>query len=256
MIHIPKFRTRRITATLRELSIGESIKIASIPAHLEEACCTAFLRCAIESATGVEDPANWTVQERIFGIAHYLASTAEDGPDFSLGDGRYSDYLDGASDIPTAVASVEIGEVGGDVWHIRHLTGAMAESIERMTGEVEGISGRLHWLLGGMACQMVRAGESAPDASDGEGAFDEFLVGRMRVMAAFPESDFANLMTKYMEGRNKLHHLFRIEFTSDGIVAMPKGGAASDLPPARFPAHTCLSGMARELVGKPHESGV
>ena len=59
-----------------------------------------------------------------------------------------------------------------------------------------------------------------------------------------------------LEGRNKLHHLFRIEFTSDGIVAMPKGGAASDLPPARFPAHTCLSGMARELVGKPHESGV
>ena len=126
MIHIPKFRTRRITATLRELSIGESIKIASIPAHLEEATCTAFLRCAIESATGVEDPANWTVQERIFGIAHYLASSAEDGPDFSLGDGRYSDYLAGASDIPTAVASVEVGEVGGDVWHIRHLTGAMA----------------------------------------------------------------------------------------------------------------------------------
>ena len=256
MIHIPKFRTRRITATLRELSIGESIKIASIPAHLEEACCTAFLRCAIESATGVEDPANWTVQERIFGIAHYLASTAEDGPDFSLGDGRYSDYLDGASDIPTATASVEIGEVGGDVWHIRHLTGAMAESIERMTGEAEGISGRLHWLLGGMACQMVRSGESVPDASDGEGAFDEFLVGRMRVMSTFPESDFAALMTKYMIGRDKLHHLFRIEFTSDGIVAMPKGGAASNLPPARFPAHTCLSGMARELVGKPHESGV
>ena len=178
------------------------------------------------------------------------------GPDFSLGDGRYSDYLDGASDIPTAVASVEIGEVGGDVWHIRHLTGAMAESIERMTGEVEGISGRLHWLLGGMACQMVRAGESVQDASDGEGAFDEFLVGRMRVMSAFPESDFAALMTKYMIGRDKLHHLFRIEFTSDGIVAMPKGGAASNLPPARFPAHTCLSGMARELVGKPHESGV
>lgn len=94
-----------------------------MPAHLEEASCTAFLRRAVETSKGIEDPAHWTVQGRMLAVCHYLASTAG-GPDFSLGDGRYSDYLDGASDIPTAVASVEIGEVGGDAAGIRHLTGA------------------------------------------------------------------------------------------------------------------------------------
>ncbi len=256
MIHFPPLRTRRLTVQLRELSIGESIAIAGMPAHLEEASCTAFLRRAVETAKGVDDPAQWTVQERMLGICHYLASTSDEGPDFSVGDGRYSSYLDGASDIRASDSLVEIGAVGGDSWHIRHLTGAMAESIERLTGEVEGIAGRLHWLLGGMACQLVRAGESVPDALDGEGAFDEFIVDRMRIMAGFPESDFAALITQYLAGRDKLHHLFRIEFSQDGIVAMPKGGAASDLPPARFPAHTCLTRMARDLVGKPGESGL
>lgn len=255
MINFPILRTRRLTVQLKELTIGESISLAAMPAHLEEAATTAFLRRAVQSSKGVEDPANWTVQERILGVCHYLASVTEEGPDFSIGGGHYSDYLDGAADISVAVTSVDAGTIGGDAWSVRHLTGAMAESIERMVGEVDGISGRLHWLLGGMAAQLVRAGEDVPDAADGEGVFDEFIVNRMRVMAGFPESDFSELMRRYAEAREKLHHLFRIEFSSDGFVAMPKGGGASDLPPARFPVRSCLSGLARDLVGKPDEHG-
>jgi len=249
VIHFPPLRTRRLTVQLRELSFSDSIAVASMPPHLAEAECTAFLRAAVQSARGLDDPARWTVQERMLVVCHYLAATAEDGPDFAVGEGHYSDYLDGGTDIQTSAPMLELGEVGGDVWHIRHLTGAMAESIERMVGEVAGIGARLHWLLGAMAAQMVRAGESVPDASDGEGAFDEFLVGRMRILSGFPETDFAVLMGLFFAGREKLHHLFRIELTGDGVVAMPKGGAAADLPPARFPARTCLSGIARELVG-------
>lgn len=261
MIHFPLLRTRRLTVQLRELSIAESVAIASMPTHLEEASCTAFLRAAVASAQGIDDPAAWTVQERMLAVAHYLAAMAEDGPDFALGEGHYSDYLDGAADIQTQAPQIEVGEVGGDTWHIRHLTGAMAESIERMTGEVQDasgkpLSGRLHWILGAMAAQMVRSGESVPDADMAEGAFDEFMVARMKIMGAFPESDFSALMALYFAGREKLHHLFKTEFSKDGIVAMPKGGAAANLPPARFPVHTCLSRMARELVGKPDESGL
>lgn len=107
-----------------------------------------------------------------------------------------------------------------------------------------------------MAAQLVRTCEEVPDAAAGEGAFDEFLLSRVMVLKGYPESDFAKLMTLYLEGRDKLHHFFKLEFTEDGIVAMPKGGAAGNLPPARFPVHTCLSRMARELVGKPDESGL
>ncbi|MFZ3151708.1 MAG: hypothetical protein WA116_08510, partial [Anaerolineaceae bacterium] len=95
-----------------------------------------------------------------------------------------------------------------------------------------------------------------PEAADGEGAFDEYLLSRVRVLKGYPDSDFTKLMGLYLEGRDKLHHFFKLEFTEDGIVAMPKGGVASNLPPARFPVYSCLSRMARELVGKPDGGGI
>ena len=94
MIHFPILRTRRLTVQLRELPIAESIAVASMPPHLYEASCTAFLRGAIETVDGISDPAQWTVQERTLAVCHYLACTLEDGPDFAVGNGRFSDYLD------------------------------------------------------------------------------------------------------------------------------------------------------------------
>lgn len=259
MIYYPVLRMRRLTVQLRELSIGESIKIASIPVHLKEASITAMLRFAVESVKGkdiIEDPAHWTVQERIMAVCHYLASISDGEPDFTIGKGRYSDYLDGGSDSGLMESDINIGEVGGDIWHIRHLTGAMAESIERLSGELDGISGRLHWLLGGMAAQLTIEGENSPNPIDGEGKFDQFLVDRMKVMAGYPESDFNALLGLYFAGREKLHHLFHIEFDNNEIVSLPKGGAASDLPPARFPVSTCLSRVVLDLVRVAHEPGI
>lgn len=250
MIHIPPLRTRRLTVQLRELTIGESITLAGMPPGRHEAESTAFLRKVIESVTGVDDPATWTVQERMLAVCHYLAATAPDGPDFAVGgEARYSDYLDGANDYP-AGDLVDGGDVGGDFWQVRHLTGAMAESIERMEGEVDGASGRLHWLVGCMAAQMVIRGEAAIDPSAGEGVFDEFLVSRMRAFLSYPENEFALLLTLFIEARAKLAHLFRVEITDGGLVALAKGGDASSLPPARFPVGSCLSRMAKELAGR------
>ena len=259
MIYFPVLRMRRLTVQLRELSIGESIKIASMPVHLEEAAITAMLRYAVESVKGkdiIEDPAHWTVQERIMTVCHYLASTSDGEPDFTIGKGRYSDYLDGGNDAGLAESDINIGEVGGDIWHIRQLTGAMAESIERLSGEIPGISGKLHWLLGGMAAQLTIEGENRSNPVDGEGKFDQFLVDRMKVMAGYPESDFNALLGMYFAGREKLHHLFHIEFDNNGIVSLPKGGAASDLPPARFPVSACLSRIVLNLVRVTHEPGI
>ncbi len=247
MIYFPVLRMRRLTVQLRELSIGESIKIASMPVHLEEASVTAMLRYAVESVQGKdvsEDPEHWTVQERIMAVCHYLASISDGEPDFTIGKGRYSDYLDGGNDAGLMESDINIGEVGGDIWHIRHLTGAMAESIERLSGEVDGVTGKLHWLLGGMAAQLTIEGENSPSPIDGEGAFDQFLVDRMKVMAGYPESDFNSLLGLYFTGREKLHHLFHIEFDNNGIVSLPKGGAASDLP------------LTLNLVRVAHEPGI
>lgn len=255
MIHFPILRTRRLTVQLKELSIGESIAIAAMPSHLEEAVTTAFLVKAVESAKGIENPADWTVQERMMVVCHYLASVSEDGPDFAVGDGRYSDYLDGSID-KVLDQAIELGEIEGDDWLLQDLTGVMAESIERIHGEIESVSGRLHWLLGCMSAQLIRKGEETPAPSDGEGNYDEFLINRMRTVSSFPESSFAALMNSYLNGRESLHHLFKIELSSDGLVALPKGGAASNLPPARFPVRSCVSRLAKDLGRESHESSV
>ncbi len=78
----------------------------------------------------------------------------------------------------------------------------------------------------------------------------------MKVMAGYPESDFNSLLGLYFTGREKLHHLFRIEFNNNGIVTLPRGGAASDLPPARFPVSACLSNIVLNLVRVAHEPGI
>jgi len=252
MKHFPILRTRRITAQLKELSIGDAIAIASMPNHLVQAECTAFLTAALSSVSGVQNPADWTVQERTLAVAHYLAVVSEDGPDFSLGEAKYSDYLDGAIDYPSA-PTFEVGEVAGDKWAIIQLTGLMAESIERLNGEIP-LSTRLHWIVGGMAGQMRRAGEEIPDLAT-DGLRDEWLLNRMKILMAFPETDFGQLLGAFNAGRKDLHHLFSFTFDDSGIVILPKGGTDGLLPPARFPVSACLSKLAVNLAGKPGTSG-
>lgn len=255
-IFFPVLRSRRLTVQLHEIPIGDALDLAAMPGHLDEACCTAFLRAAVASAKGIEDPSEWTVQERMLAVCHYLAATTDDGPDFSVGKGKYSDYLEGAKDVQSLANALRLGEVAKDYWGIRHLTGGMAESIERLVGEIPKVAGRLHWLIGAMAAQLVRDGEAVPTPADGEGAFDEYLLQRMQILLTYPGSDFQALMLLYLEGRAKLAHLFEIDFNDEGIVVMPKGGVASELPPARFPIYSCLPRLALELVGKHDELGL
>ncbi len=246
MKHFPPLRTRRLTVQLKELSIGESIKLASIPIHLNEAASSAFLKYAVASVSGVENMADWTVQERTLVVAHYLASVVEDGPDFSLGQGKYSDYLNGAKDINKDFKPIDLGSVGGDQWSLTHPTGRMSEAIERLQGELE-LPPRLHWLIGGMAAQLIRKGENVQNL-DTEGSYDEWLLNRIKVFSAFPESDFEALMILYQSNREQLNHLFTIAFDDTGIITLPKE-SDSILPPARFPVRSGLSRMALALAG-------
>ena len=251
MKSFPLLRTRRLTVKLKELSIGAAISLANMPAHMEESMRTEFLRHTVDTVqSGSENVTDWTVQERVMAVAHYLASVMPDGPDFSLGAGNYSDYLDGAADISIAMNRISIGEVGGDNWEIQHLTGAMAESIERLSGEFDQLSPRLHWIIGAMAAQLIRVGETPPDLSS-DGLYDEWLLSRIQVFMEFPESDFEQLMAAYSIGRKNLHHLFAYSFDDYGMVILPKTGGTEGLPSARFPVRSAISRMALDMEGKP-----
>jgi hypothetical protein len=245
--HFPIIRTRRLTIQLKELTIGESVALAAIPSQSEQAACSAFLKCAVQSVSGIEDPAQWTVQERMLAVAQYLAAVLDDGPDFSIGAGHYSDYLDGAADILTESDSIYVGDVGGDKWHMTHLTGRMAESIERLQGEL-GIPNKLHWQLGVLAAQLINKNAPRQELST-DGQYDEWLLAQMHIFSKYPESDFEQLMLAYHTGKEKLHHLFNINFNDNGIVALPRKGADGSLPPAWFPIRSGLSRIAFALGG-------
>lgn len=243
MIHFPKLQTKRLTIELQELTFEQSLELAAMPTHQFEAAITKFLNFVVKTVKGIESPSAWTVQERMFVVAHYLACTLDDEPNFSLGDGNYFDYLQ-ETEVSGAFNSVEIGELGGDVWMLRHLTGEMSEAIERIAGQSP-IDDRNFWLIGGMAAQLQIKDEKEPVFSSND-ELDSWMLDRINTFSAYPESDFESLFIAYRINCEKLKHLFAIDFDEYGIVALPRE-ADGGLPPARFPVSKCLSRTARDF---------
>jgi len=250
MKHFPLLRSGAFAVQLRELSIGQCLQLAAMPLEHDQAQTTAFLRFA--SVEPASDPLRWTVAERTFAVCHYLAITDENAANFAVGGGQLTDYLD-VSQARTA-DSIDMGDLAGDRWQLQHLNGAMAESIERIMGECEPLTGRAHWLIGVMAAQLQRSGESAPDAVDDADAYDRWLVERMRVLCAFPESDFSALLAAFERNCKQLTHLFRLYVDDQGIVFLPQE-ARGHLPAARFPVFTALSPVAHALCSAVAATG-
>jgi hypothetical protein len=247
MIHFPVLRTNRFTVQIKELSFGDAADIAGILCGSYESESTIFLNKIIDSVSqGIADPLAWTVQERMLVIAHYISHVSDDGPNFLVsgvdGGGVFSDYVDVSNDYQHD--SIEIGELLGDKWMIRPLTGRMAESIERIKGELK-ISQRLHWVVGSMAAQLYRLSDEI------DNKIDKNLLETMQVLLAFPDSDLCLLMHEYYAANEQLQHLFNIDYTDDGIVALPKKGVDGNLPPARFPVHACISEISKAMARKP-----
>lgn len=242
------------TVQLRELTIRQSHALAQMPAHLLELATTSFLRSVVESPHPQnDDPLYWTVEERMMGIAHYLANqSAHSGSslNFEIGDKQFLDYF--MPDSRPRIQHVDAGELLGKKWVVRQLTGRMAESIERLGADLTGgLTGRARWQFGRLACQMV----SEDDVGNGfetDAAFDLWLSRRFEYLIDLSESDLMALMIAYETSRLSLQHLFLIGSDDLGLVALCKGGqgAAS----ARFRAVNCTSEWIRTLSGKPNES--
>jgi len=250
MKHFPLLRSGAWAVQLRELSIGQCLQLAAIPLERDQAQTTAFLRFA--SIDPASDPLLWTVAERTFALCHYLAISDEHSANFAVGAGHLTDYLDAGK--PRAVDSVDMGVLAGDHWQLLQLNGAMAESIERLVGECEHLAGRAHWLVGSMAAQLQRSGETAPDALNNSDAYDRWLGERMRVLCAFPESDFSALLAAFERSCMQLAHLFRLHCDDQGLVFLPQE-ARGDLPAARFPVSAALGPVAQALCSTVAATG-
>lgn len=250
MINIKPLRVKRFTASMNELSIMSAIKLAAIPNEMQHESVSFFIKSAVTEVGGEEqDPDNWTVQERAMVVCHYMASTFDDGPNFSLTGGlSYSDYLLGKDYVAPIV---DLGEMEGDDWTARQLTGRLACSIERLHGELD-VNDYTYWQVALMAAQLVPNGDGGEGLTESD--LDRFILARMQVLAAMPESAFTKLLSMWQRANVEMEHLLRLSFDSDGIhfLSMPGEDEGGDKAarPARFPVSTVVTEVARGLGGK------
>jgi hypothetical protein len=244
--------------TLQEIAIGDAISLAMIPPVQYEFQTTRFLKSVIREAEAatpahVIDPRAMTVQERGFIVAHYMAHVSPTAPDFAIGAGKFSDYLVGQQQ--QVVSTFAAGDVGGDKWALVPLVGAAAEAIEGLHGDIEGVQGEYHWMLGCMAAQLRKSDDAAPDAVT-DATYSDWLRERMLVFHRYPESDFVQLLVLYRQAVHATRHFFNMAVNHEGIVFLeePKEAVAS-LPPARFPVSSCLSDFALGMGGKTPAAG-
>lgn len=248
MIVFSTLRTKRLQVRLRELTIGDTMRLCKMPGALNEVGTTELLNCIVmvdeQPVKGqIVDPQMWTVQERALVVGHYLSQTSDD-PDFKIGDNTYSTYLQmQRSDVKE---SISLGKVADNEWTIRPLLGVHAETIERLITQERIESGRTGWWLGAMAAMLY------PDCDAGvmDAGLEDYIENKVHILKAYPERAFMDLLQAFLSGCEQLDHFFSLDFTDDGIVWEVPGK-----PPARFQFTAAVSEIAFAVFGSADESG-
>jgi hypothetical protein len=245
MILFNRIRTKRIDVQLRELQLGEAIAICRMPGARYELTASALLRCVADQAKAsgpgyVTDPRLWTMEERAYLIANYLAVVAEDGPDFAIGENRLSHYISFTDDFKAP--EVDLGEFDGRKIVMRPLLGIHGEDLE------VACTGRGDWVIGAMACQIFTAGEPEVDwLAMTDVARMTWVRDRMALIRQMPESQVEDLLLRFMNGQRELYHFFIPCFDSDGLAWECREGGGAGNQPARFRALSCIGSTAQSL---------
>ncbi|MBT9097454.1 hypothetical protein KFZ76_06980 [Methylovulum psychrotolerans] len=255
MPHFMPVNTRRLGAKFKELTIGDAIRLAQLPPGAFELTASEFLDAVVADCDGVPDCLDWTVQERLLVTAQYMSACNGDAPDFEIGEhGHYSDYLAAEKDVELdgdgLLQTFPVGLIADDDWQIRYLTGRMAQSIERLRGEVKlpgggELTGYAHWELGCMAAQLFLADDPEPPSVAGQ--YDEWLVHRMGAFLYYPQGAYGELRAAFYDAWWAMAHLFDIGLSNDGIVVLPREDK-DGLPSARFRVHSLFAGAAESLA--------
>lgn len=263
MVTFQTVRTARFSFTLRELSIGQIRALYNIPPEFLEKQRSAFLKYALaefQFNKGYEGLTldDLTVQERLFIEATYLSSVSDD-PDFSLANGKYTDFL--LVEKQFKKPFVELGNIpdDDDVWFMRPLTGLMLESVEERALAAEKPD-RLNFILYAMAAQLYRKTEELPDIHADFVKFGDWLDERVEKLNALPESAFVALLLMFFKGQDNLMHLFSINFDEAGVSIVSTAKTVNEegeevaVLPARFRPSAKFTIIAQRLFGKSREN--
>lgn len=238
---ITTVRLKRFTAHLRELKVGECMTLAKMAPERDHVSTSTLLKYIVDDASGlVTDPLEWTVEERLMVKAMYMSGTLEDGPDFSVGDdAKFTDYAMGDKDY--IADSVDV-----DGFSVINMTGRLAESIERLEGEIE-VSEYGHWLMGSIAARLHSGVVNIPD---NDSDLDAWAFERIKELLSLDQSEFSKRCMILATGNEKINHLFNLTIAQAGGYAVAPREEESELPLARFPVDAVIQGVTKAMGGK------
>lgn len=249
MKYIPPIDTKRLSIELAELTIEDAEKLCEIPAVYEQRTASELLSRITRSsdrASAVADPRMWSVNERMYVIACYMAAVREDGPDFPIGKGHFSDYLLASTDY---VAEVEF-EYAGKKLIYSPLLGYQAEIIETLIADGTYKKTSFSWWCGAMAA-CVRGEDEQPLEYVDNGSYEKALVERITGIRKLSESEFIGLFDGYLIASQRAAHFVYAITSSHGVLAAQVSDRAEGVPelaPARFPSHTAIGARTRDVM--------
>lgn len=252
MPNFPPLRTPRIQVEMHELSARDAIALCQMPADQCEYGTTELLKRILVEPKDIRqgqetDIRLWTIQERAFAVAHYLAGMI--GGDFQVGEaGLYSDYImeSGISGPPPALA---IGNIADAEWMLQPMLGWHAEAIERLIQAEELPADRSGWLTGALAVQVYRLDEGRLDCADHTDAeIDAAVHARAVALMALPESQFMALVAAYYMHGPETDHIFHLTICEDGLGFLPAKEVPGN-PPARFHFSMAIREDTMEVFG-------
>lgn len=233
MMFINDFVTKRIHAKMQELTLRQAIDLCEIPEHLNELGISRAL-AAVVAETNLP-LSQWTAQERLAAICHYL--TAQEQGDFEVVAGaKLSDYVL-HQDYPETPYQF-------DDLTIVPLTGEYLEAVERAC-QGKGKCG--DWVVGAMAAS-IRSNEPF------DGSVDEFVQENITRLLVLPESEFTRLCHHFLAAQAHLAHGFELTFTESGIAVLPQTGG-DGLPSVQFRFDEIIGETTLALWRKSDEFG-
>ncbi|WP_236167387.1 hypothetical protein [Pseudomonas fulva] len=250
MKYIPPINTARISVELHEPDMDSNERTLEIPAQFEQRTATELLRGIIkpiERPGAVADPRMWSVNERMFVIASYMSATREDGPNFPIGEGTFSDYLLDGTDY---VAEVPF-ECDGRALVYSPLHGYQAEVIETLLAAGNYSNTAYSWWKACIAA-CVRGADEEPLPYRDDAQYEALLVGRIESVGGLSDSAFVELFDAYQVAAQSGAHMVYAITNAYGVLAAQVSEPSEGVPelaPARFPARSAISRRAREIMG-------
>jgi hypothetical protein len=213
---------------IREITIGESLKVARIPEPKNEHRLSLFLSSILDDD---DLPKKLSVQERYFVLMEYLDASKDTqiGVNFDFAKYRITDPDDWVKEITIEGVTV------------KHLTGSHVELLEDACDDLA------DWFIGSMLMRTDREGFIPIDETDSRANQLKALSERIKVFEGMPQSEADDFTQIYLSACEQMAFHLRTSVDQQGITILPNGG--TDDAPARFRASTSFGWITKQLDG-------